>query len=175
MTFYLFPQFRNQTSNKDKTMSFDADKFLNQNVSAPMSTITTPCPEGEFKAFVDDGDKAITFREGGLDRNGNELSPQCIVLFTIQDQLPNQVLKRDKVFVPMNVWLDVNGDTLDLSEGKNVGLGRLRKALDQNDGTWNPLMMKGKGPVMVKVTQRSDKNDPTQKYAEVSRISKIAT
>jgi hypothetical protein len=155
-------------------MSFDADKFLNQTISDPMSTITIPCPEGEFKAFVDDGEKAITFREGGIDRNGNELSPQCVVLFVIMgDQMPNQILKRDKVMVPMNIWLDVNGDGLDLSEGKNVGLGRLRKALDQNAGAWNPMMMKGKGPVMVKITQRSDKNDPTQKYAEVNRVSKI--
>jgi hypothetical protein len=157
-------------------MAFDAEKFLNQTISDPMSTITIPCPEGEFKAFIDDGDKAVTFREGGLDRNGNELSPQCVVLFAIMgDQMPNQTLKREKVLVPMNIWLDVTagGDALDLSEGKNVGLGRLRKALDQNDGAWNPMMMKGKGPVMVKVTQRSDKNDPTQKYAEVNRVSKI--
>jgi hypothetical protein len=156
-------------------MAFDADKFLNQVVTEPMSTVTVPCPEGEYKAFVDDGDKGVTFREGGTDRNGNELSPQCIVLFAIfGDQIPNQQLKREKVFVPMNIWLDVTGDALDLSEGKNVGLGRLRKALDQNeDRSWSPLMMKGKGPVMIKVTQRSDKNDPTQKYAEVSRVSRI--
>ena len=76
----------------------------------------------------------------------------------------------------MNCWLDLNedGSGLDLSEGKNVSLGRLRKALDQNSGAWNPMMMKGKGPLMVKVTQRSDKNDPTIKYAEVARVSKIA-
>ena len=157
-------------------MAFDAEKFLNQTVAEPMSTVTIPCPEGEYKAFVDDGDRAVTFRDGGLDRNGNELSPQCIVQFAITgDQIPNQTLKRDKVIVPMNIWLDVSGDGLDLSEGKNVGLGRLRKALDQNDGAWSPLMMKGKGPVMIKVTQRSDKNDPTQKYAEVNRVSKITS
>jgi hypothetical protein len=156
-------------------MSFDAEKFLNQTYNDSFSTVTVACPEGEYKAYVDDGDKAITFREGGLDRNGNQLSPQCVVQFAIMgDQLPNQQLKRDKVIVPMNIWLDVNGDNLDLSEGKNVGLGRLRKALDQNDGAWNPMMLKGKGPVMIKVTQRSDKNDPTQKYAEVNRVSKIS-
>ena len=157
-------------------MAFDAEKFLNQTVNAPMSTITVACPEGEFKAFVDDGDKAVTFREGGHDRNGNELSPQCVVLFAIMgDQMPNQILKRDKVLVPMNCWLDLSddGNSLDMSEGKNVSLGRLRKALDQNEGAWNPLMMKGKGPVMIKVGQRSDRNEPTQKYAEVTRISKI--
>ena len=66
-------------------MAFDADKFLNQTVNAPMSTSTVPVPEGEYKAIIDDGDKAISFREGGTDRNGNDLSPQCVVLFSILD------------------------------------------------------------------------------------------
>ena len=154
-------------------MAFDAEKFLNQTIHQPMSTATTPCPEGEYKAFIDDGDRAISFREGGTDRNGNDLSPQCIVLFNIMDDRVRDQLKRDKILVPLNIWLDVQGDKLDLSEGKNVGLGRLRKALDQNDGPWSPQMMKGKGPLMVKVGQRSDKTDPTIKYAEVVRVAKI--
>jgi len=156
-------------------MAFDADKFLNQTVNAPMSTSTVPVPEGEYKAIVDDGDKAISFREGGTDRNGNDLSPQCVVLFSILDDALKVKLNRDKVLVPHNIWLDVKGDDLDLSEGKNVGLGRLRKALDMNDGAWSPNMMKGKGPVVIKVTQRSDKNDPTIKYAEVARVAKLST
>jgi hypothetical protein len=156
-------------------MAFDAEKFLNQTINTPLSTATTPCPEGEYKAFVDDGDNAISFQEGGQDRNGNDLSPRMKVNFVIMgDQIPNQQLKRDKVIVTQTMWLDVDGDTIDLSEGKNVGLGRLRKALGQNDGAWNPLMMKGKGPVMIKVGQRSDKNDPTQKYAEVTRVTAIS-
>jgi len=155
-------------------MAFDAEKFQSQTVSAPMSTATVPCPEGEYRAFVDDGDNALTFQEGGLDRNGNELSPRMKVLFAITgDQLPNQILKRDKVLVPQTFWLDVDGDRIDTAEGKNVSLGRLRKALNQNDGPWNPLMMKGKGPVLIKVGQRSDRLDPTQKYAEVTRVSAI--
>lgn len=157
-------------------MAFNAEAFLNQTVPGPMSTITIPCPEGEFKAFVDDGDNAITFQEGGQDRNGNDLSPRMKVNFAITgDQLPNQQLKRDKVLVALNIWLDVEGDQIATEEGKNVGLGRLRKALGQNEGSWNPLMMKGKGPVMIKVSQRSDKNEPTQKYAEVTRVSAITS
>jgi hypothetical protein len=155
-------------------MAFDAEAFFNQTVHGPLSTITIPCPEGEFKAFVDDGETAISFQEGGTDRNGNELSPRMKVNFVITgDQIPNQQLKRDKVIVALNIWLDVDGDQIAMEEGKNVGLGRLRKALNQNDGAWNPLMMKGKGPVMIKVGQRSDRNDPTQKYAEVTRVSAI--
>jgi hypothetical protein len=156
-------------------MAFDAEKFLSTTIRDPMSTMTIPCPEGEYKAFVDDGDNAISFQEGGTDRNGNELSPRMKVNFAITgDQLPNQQLKRDKVIVSMNVWLDVDGDQISTEEGKNVGLGRLRKALSQNEGPWSPLMMKGKGPVMIKVGQRSDRNDPTQKYAEVTRVTSIS-
>jgi len=155
-------------------VTFNAEKFLNSTISAPLSTVVVVCPEGEYKAFVDDGDKAIQFRDGDASKN---LSPQAVVLFNILDDAVKAQLKRDKVLVPMNCWLDLDesGEGLDLSEGKNVSLGRLRKALDQNDPNlaWNPMMLKGKGPLMVKVTQRSDKHDPTVKYAEVSRVSKI--
>lgn len=154
---------------------FNAEKFLNTSIQAAGSTVVLVCPEGEYKAFTDDGDKAIVFRDGDAARN---LSPQCIVLFAITgDQEPNRFLKRDKVLVPMTCWLDLteDGESLDLSEGKNVNLGRLRKAIGQNDPAlqWNPMMMKGKGPVLIKVGQRSDQNDPTIKYAEVKRVSAI--
>lgn len=154
-------------------MVFNAEKFLNTSIQGASSTVVLVCPEGEYKAFIDDGDKAIQFRDGDASRN---LSPQCVVLFAITgDQPPNQFLKRDKVLVPLTIWLDMDeaGEALNMDEGKNVGLGRVRKAIGQNEGTWNPLMMKGKGPVMIKVGQRADKNDPTIKYAEVTRVAAI--
>lgn len=154
---------------------FNADKFLNSTIAGASSTVVLVCPEGEWKAFVDDGDKAIQFRDGNPSTN---LSPQCVVLFAITgDQQPNQFLKRDKVLVPLTCWLDLDeaGEGLDMNEGKNVGLGRLRRALGQNDGTWNPMMMKGKGPVIIKVGQRADKNDPSVKYAEVTRVAAITS
>lgn len=156
-------------------MSFNAEAFLNQTIEEPMSTKTLVCPEGEFRAFVDDGDKAIQFREFA-GKDGNPPSFQCVVLFSILDESVKTFLKREKALVPMNVWLDMkeDGSGLDLSEGKNVGLGRLRKALNQNSGAWSPLMMKGKGPVMIKVGQRADKNDPEVKYAEVTRVAGIS-
>lgn len=157
-------------------MVFNADKFLNSQVQGQMSTVVLVCPEGEYRAFVDDGDKAISFRDGDANKN---LSPQAVVLLAITgDQEPNRYLKREKVLVPMNCWLDLtdDGENLDLSEGKNVKLGQLRKVCGQNDGgPWNPLMLKGKGPFMVKVTQRADKNDPNIKYAEVARVAPITT
>lgn len=152
-------------------MSFDADTFLNQTASGPMSTAVVPCPEGEWKAIIDDGDKAITF-SGGTTKTG-EPWHKMNISFKILDDAVRTLLKRDNVFVPMQCFLDINNGALDTSEGKNVSLGRLRAALDQNAGDWKPADLKGKGPLMVKVTQRSDPKDPTIKYAEVSRVAKI--
>lgn len=157
-------------------MAFDADAFLSTTVTGPMSTAPVLCPEGEFKAFVDDGDKALTFRSGES-KDTNKPWASVSVLFTILDENVKAQLKRDKVLVPMQAFLDLrdDGNGLDLTEGKNVSLGRLRKALGQNDGAWAPAMMKGKGPVMVKVGHRSDPKDPSIKYAEVTRVSALAT
>jgi hypothetical protein len=97
------------------------------------------------------------------------------VSFKILDDAVRATLKRENVFVPMQMFLDLTtGNTLDTSEGKNVSIGRLRAVLDQNSGDWKPSDLKGKGPLMVKVTQRSDNRDPTIKYAEVSRVAKIS-
>lgn len=155
-------------------MPFDADAFLQTTVTGPLSTSLTLCPEGEYKAFVDDGDKAIVFASG--EKNGRPWA-SAAVMFAIMDETIKAQLKRDKILVPMKCFLDLkeDGSGLDLTEGKNVSLGRLRKALDQNDGTWSPLMMKGKGPVMVKVSHSSDQNDPEIKYANITRVSKIST
>lgn len=153
-------------------MAFNADKFM-AGVAGASSTVVLVCPEGEYKAFVDDGDKAIVFHDGDAAKN---MSPRCVILYAITgDQEPNRFLKRDKVLVPQTIWLDLNesGEELDMAEGKNVGIGRVRRALGQNDGVWNPPMMKGKGPVMIKVGQRADPKDPQIKYAEVTRVAAI--
>ena len=156
-------------------MSFNADAFLNQTASGPLSTSVPACPEGEYRAIIDDSEKAISF-SSGTNKEGKAWHKMS-VSFKILDDAVKAALSRENVFVPMQLWLDLNADEsgMDTSEGKNVGLGRLRACLDQNDGSpWAPAMLKGKGPLMVKVTQRSDPKDPSIKYAEVSRVAKIS-
>lgn len=154
-------------------MTFNAETFLTQTVSGPMSTSITPCPEGEFKAIIDDSDKAIVFSSGSKDgRNWHKVS----VLFSILDEGVKAKLNRDKVFVPMQSFLDLteNETALDKSEGKNTKIGKLRDVLGQNEGDWNFPMLKGKGPLIVKVSQRADEKDPSIKYAEIVRVAKIS-
>lgn len=154
-------------------MTFNAEKFM-AGVSGGNATVALVCPEGEYRAYVDDGDKAIGFRSFP-GKEGKPESYQCTILMVITgDQEPNKFLKREKVLVPYTMWLDVtNAGELDMDEGKNVKLGKLRELFGQNAGAWNPSMLKGKGPFMIKVTQRSDKDDPTTKYAEVARVAAL--
>jgi hypothetical protein len=162
-------------------MPFDAEAFLSSTVSGPMSVSQVLCPEGEHRAFVDDGEKAIDFNtitSGPQSKTPGKDYFQVTVLFSIADEAIKAQLKREKVLVPMKIFLDMKEDNtgLDLSEGKNVGLGRLRKALGQNDGSsWSPLRMKGAGPVVVKVAWRPDPKDPEIKYAEVTRVTAIVS
>lgn len=152
---------------------FNADAFLNSTVSGPMSTQVLQCDEGEYRATIEDGENAIQFREFTSERG---VSHQMVVLFSILDDAQKARLGRDKILVPMNCWLDLDANGgLDMGKGRNVSIGRLREALEQNDSApWSPARLKGAGPLMVKVTQRSDKTDPERKYAEVSRVAKIS-
>jgi hypothetical protein len=155
-------------------MSFDAEKFMTSTSSGPMSTQPVLCPEGEFRAFIDDGEKAISFMNG-TSQAGNEWHKMSVLCNVADDNVKAQ-LKRDKVLVPFSCFLDIKGDGLDTEEGKNVSLGRLRKAVGQNDASaWAPAMLKGKGPFMIKVSHRSDPKDPEIKYAEVTKVSAIVS
>lgn len=153
---------------------FNADSFLNQTVEGPLSTSVTPCPEGEYKAMIDDSDKWLAFSNGTSSKSGDEWN-KANILFNILDDGVRTLLKKEKVLVPMQCFLDVTPlGTMDTGEGKNVSIGRLRAAAGQNeDPQWSLGKLKGYGPLMVKVTQRADPKDPTIKYAEVSRIAKI--
>lgn len=154
---------------------FNADAFLNQTVSGPMSTSVPACPEGEYKAMVDDGDKWLTFAEG-VSAKTNEPWYRANILFNILDDGVRATMKREKILVPMQCFLDVDDKGgMDTSEGKNVSIGRLRAAAGQmEEPSWTLGRLKGAGPFVVKITQRSDPKDPSIKYAEVSRVAKIS-
>ena len=153
----------------------DMSALLNAPVAGPLSTIVKVVKEGEYKVVVDDGDKWITFRDGDASKN---LSPQAIVLFSVLDEGVRKDLGREKVLVPMTIWMDVTeSGTIDTSEGKNVSFGRLFEVAGiANLGpTFGDRVnaLRGKGPFIAKVSQRADKNDPTVKYAEVKKVAKL--
>jgi hypothetical protein len=166
---------------------FDPSQFVNATVTSPMSTSVIVCPEGEWKAIVsDEGDLKEWFRlvEWKDKKNGEDRSsPAVRIPFKIIDQRakdilskPGQPFERD-LYASMDSFLDLDSaGNPDVSEGKNVKLGQLRKALDQNNPgqTWGFQMLRGAGPVIVKVAQRSDEKDPNRKFADVVRVLKLS-
>lgn len=152
----------------------DMSALLTAPPAGPLSTKVTPCPEGDFRAVIDDGEKWIQFREFTSDKNGQTYQT-AEVSFKILDDQVKKTLNKDNVFVPWKSFLDVvveNGaPALDSAEGKNVSLGRLMETAGVNGQ--GILALRGKGPFMVKVKHRSDPKDPTIKYAEIARVSSL--
>jgi hypothetical protein len=153
----------------------DMSALLNTPATGPLSTAVKVCKEGDYKAVIDDGEKWLQFKEFTKD---GRTSYQAQILFSILDDGIRKDLGRDKVLVPYTMWLDMDSGKLDTSDGKNVSLGRLLEIVDLNKeaaANYGEKVMKlrGKGPFVVKVSQRSDQNDPTIKYAEIKRVSKL--
>lgn len=160
-------------------MTFDPNTFMNQTVDAPKGdTIIQQCPEGEFRAMIDDFDENAFFSGEAGEKAKNPGKPYTIFSpsFVIQDDAVAAELGREKVTVRhKGMFLDFASDgSLDFSKGKNVDLNRLRDSVGQNvQGPWSFNMLKGAGPVMVKVVHEADKNDSEKKYARVSKVTKI--
>ena len=146
--------------------TFDPEAFLGTNTDAELDTRTIPIPDGEYTAIVD----KVQARLAGD-------KPVLEVIWSIDDA-DGSVLKatgRDKNTVRQTIWLDVNDNgALATGAGKNVGLGRIRSALNQNTAgqPWNPNMMVGQ-PAKVQVGQRPDKNDPETIFNDVKRVAAL--
>jgi hypothetical protein len=165
-------------------MSFDPSQFINTTVQGPMSTAYVVCPEGEWRAVVsDDGEINSWFREVKWNdkQTGQEKTAVGVKIpFRIIDEKARQIAKRgpeEKLYAFLDAFLDIDAQGgLDLSEGKNVKLGQLRNALGQNAAgqAWSFGMLRGAGPLVVKVKQDSfDKSDPSRKSATVVGFAKL--
>ena len=109
-------------------VSFDPATFLNQVFTEALDTAIIPCPAGEYLAIADKVDtKPWSAKDGSS--AGHKLEIQ----WDIQDDNVKAFLGRDVVRVKQEQMLDfTESGALDLSKQKNVGLGRIRDALDLN-------------------------------------------
>lgn len=154
--------------------TFDADSFLNQQTDESMSTRMDPVPEGDYHAVIKD----VGLRESGeykiLDISWDLVSgADGGDLDALQSQLGRQ-----NITVRQSLFLDINEvGGLDVGPNKNIRLGRLREILGQNKSgaPWSPRMLEGAGPVVVRVTQRPDKNDDSIIYNDVGRFAAVGS
>ena len=161
------PTLYDTRTSRKLTMSFDADAFLNSAVTGSNSTKVIPCPIGEYPGVVD----KLNVRQW-QSKDGTTTGLALDVTWLVEDDNAKTVTGRDNVTARQGIMLDLTPDGgLDMSEGKNVGLGRLRAALNlNNEGeAFSFNMMPGR-MAKIKVGHREDNRDPEIKYAEVNAV-----
>lgn len=157
-----------------KISSFDADAFLNTGVEGANSTKTIPVPEGDYRAVIEDvKSRAFSGEDGPM--------VFCDVLWKIDDpdHTVRDITKREKNIVRQGVRIDVvmgkdGSFRMDMTEGTNAGLGRLRAAIGQNtsSGVWNFGMLKG-AMATITVSHRTDK-ETGDTFTDVRKVAALA-
>jgi hypothetical protein len=109
-------------------MTFDPATFLNQTYDEAMDTKIIPCPAGEYNGLASKVDV-----KAWSSKDGSSSGLKLVILWEIQDDNVKAITNRNPTIVKQEQMLDLT-DTgnLDFSKGKNVGLGRIREALDLN-------------------------------------------
>lgn len=145
--------------------TFNPDLFMQSQVNESNSTKVNPFPEGEFAAYI----KNVAARTTS---NGSALID---VTWGSDDQQAKDETGMNEPTVRQSIFLDLTeAGGLDFGKGKNVSLGRLREALNQNASgkPWSPSMLLGQ-PARIKVTHSVDKNDSSITYANVTAVTKL--
>lgn len=153
-------------------MSFDADTFLQSQITDALDTKRIPVPVGEYTASI----KSVGGREG-KSKKGDTFTMMSIVWEV--DDPTGEVAKatgRDKsITTTQDIFLDLNpSGGIATGTGKNIGLGRLREAVGQNTKgePWSPTMLIG-AVAKIKVDHRPDSNDPELVYDFVATVAKL--
>lgn len=165
-------------------MPFDATAFMTQNIDRPMETEVKLVPVGEYQAMIDHfGEEAFQNHEFEYKKGDRAGQPGEMVNFNlpfiIQDAKAAEAIGRTDgkctVYKRMTLDFDDTGN-IDFGVNRNIELGRVRKAVDQNKpGSWNVSELRGAGPVIVKVEHRSykRKDGTAGKSAEVTSVVAI--
>lgn len=145
--------------------TFDPTAFMNASTTEASDTQYLQVPEGEYQASI----KEVTPR---TTQTGKAL---LSIRWTVDDEGARVATGMAEPSVQGTIWLDVKDDgTLDMSKGKNIGLGKLRDALGQNapGKPWSPAMLVG-GVAKIKVAHSIDKRDNATINAEVKAVAKL--
>ena len=145
--------------------TFNPETFLNTEINESNATAYLPVPEGEFTGII----KALKPR---VLSDGRAVLD---VTWVVDDEEAREATGMAEPTVRQTLWLDLTeSGVLDFGKGKNVGLGRLRDALGQNDSgkPWQPGMLVG-GVAKIKVSHSIDKRDNETIQADVRAVTKL--
>ena len=148
-------------------MSFDAQSFLDASVTGSNDTKVVPVPVGEYMGIVD---KVLPRQWQSKD--GTQSGIALDVFWLVEDANVKAVLGRDVVTCKQGIMLDLTPEgALDISKGKNIGLGRLREAVGKNNANeaFSFSMLPG-AAARISVSHR-EANDEI--YSEVKAVAKL--
>ena len=152
----------------------NAEEFLGMTTSGANSTRVIPIPEDEYVAIVDtDGIGLADFTYKRGEREGQK-GYRMTVRWAIDD--PEGSIEKQigrKPVITQSVMIDFTDEGgLDMGEGKNVRLGQLRDAVNQNeDGKpWQPAMLIGQ-QARIKVEHSIGDNGDI--LANVNRVTRF--
>lgn len=151
-------------------MSFDADSFIQSSVTESNDTKLIPCPIGEFQGIID----KVSARQW-QSKDGSTTGVALDVIWLVEDAGAKAITGRENLTVKQGVMLDTNPQGgLDMGQGKNIGLGRLREAVGKN-APGEPFSFAMLPGLMAKisVTHRPNEKDPESPFAEVKMVAKL--
>lgn len=171
----------------DSTSSFDPNEFMQQTVDTPTEGLQTEmklCPEGEFRAMIDNFDAQaferfeFTYQKGPQAGMPGSMTKLNLPFKISDDPRIQEALGRAETTVRKSINLDFKEGTnqLDFGTNRNLELNRVRAAVGQDQpGPWTFSQLGGAGPVMIRVVHRTGKRkDGTDfKVAEVDRVVAI--
>lgn len=147
---------------------FDPNKFMQAQFTGKLDTVIPALPEDDYRAIIDE----VEIREAEVKGEARHI---LRLRWKITDDAKLASMNRASASVNQDLWLDIDtSGKLDEGEGKNVGLGRVLEALGLNGQAWSPGMLKGMGPVILRVAPRPDKNNPENVYNDVRKVTRLS-
>lgn len=147
---------------------FNPEQFLDQQFTEANDTKVIPVPVGEYTAIAGE----VKCRQWQSKADPSKSGLTLDITWEIDDPAVKELLGRDKVTVRQGIMLDLtDSGSMDMGKGRNVGLGRLREALNLNQPgqAFSFSMIPGR-LAKVAVTHRIDGENI---YAEVKSLARL--
>lgn len=148
--------------------SFDPTSFLSSTVTGANDTVIVPVPRGQYMGIIE----KVTARQWNS-KDGTKSGIAIDVQWIVEDAQVKAELARDTVTVKQGIMLDTTPEgQLDVSKGKNIGLGRLRDAVGRNDPNV-PFSFDQLPGSTARILVDHRPTDDGSVFAEVKAVSKL--
>ena len=149
---------------------FDPETIMDVELDGSNSTQVIPVPEKDDYIGLIKDEKSIIPNKFYNTETG-KTSYSLDIVWHLDDEDAKAVTGKEEPTVRQKIWLDVTPDgKIDMSEGKNVGLGRLREAIGKNEGAFSFRDLVGQ-IAQLRVKHRMNGEDT---YAEVRGVKAAA-